>query len=187
MRKKILVTITVLAVIAALAAVFTGAQFDKMATSNGNVLTFGNIVGTDWSPDPLVKEMNLVPGETRNATLYLEPRGTIPQDIYIGLQNQNIADPDAGFGDKVEVALQVDGNWLWGGNYKDVHELFMVWQLIKSNAPANTWITINMQIHVKTTLPSSFMGVTYNFKTLIDAVQVGGSTPGSIPYKWIAP
>ncbi len=181
MRKKILVTMVVLAVVAALALAFSGAQFQATSTSNWNVIAFGNILASEWSPDPMVSLSNLVPGDTTTATCYIKPKGTVNQDIYIGLRNQ-VGDADAGFGDKVEVALQVDGTWLWGGAYKDVHDLYTTWQSIKSNAAPDTWITINLQLHVKDSLPSSFMGVTYYFKTFIFAVQLGGTPPTTAPY-----
>ena len=187
MRKKVLVTITILAMVAALAAAFTGAQFENMTTSNDNLLTFGNVKCTNFSPVPLIDERKWVPGESRDIVLTLQPTGDVNQDIYIGLQNQaGYPSANAGFGHEVEVALYVqDVGWLWGGAYKDVHELYAEWQKIKGDTPSEAPFTVTVRMHVKDSLPSTFMGVSYSFKTFIFAVQAGGAPPSVIPYMWV--
>ncbi len=183
MKKKILVTMMILAVVAALALAFTGAQFEMHATSQNNVITFGNITATTWSPDPLISELNLVPGETTPvADLYVQPNGTIPQDIWFGLLNQPVSMTDAGFGNLVYVKMWVNGSPLWGGSWVTVHSLYTNWQELAANAPAGTALHVQIQLSVDSSLPSTFMGVSYNFYTLFDAVQVGGTPPATAPY-----
>jgi len=180
MRKKILVTITVLAVIAALAAAFTGGQFFLVTTSRSDLLTFGNIDVTAFSPDPLISMTNLVPGEIRAATVFLRPKGTINQDVYIGLKDETWQTP-ATFGLVVKVRLSINDGATWSG-WVPVHDYFTAWQLVASNVAPDALITVNVQVYVPMDLGPEFMNVSYSFKTLIDAVQVGGAPPATIPY-----
>ncbi|MBN2168092.1 MAG: hypothetical protein JW738_02520 [Actinobacteria bacterium] len=180
MRKKILVIIVSIGIIAALAAVFTGAQFFKVTTTRNSLLTFGNIEATAYSPDPLMSLTNIVPGETRSATVYLRPLGTINQDIWIGLQDEEGQDP-ATFGEVLTVRRSLDGGATWTG-WKTVHEYFTDWQKVASNIAPNTLITVDLQIRVPMDLGPEYMNVNYYFKTFIDAVQTGGTPPATAPY-----
>ena len=183
MKKKILVVAIMLAMTAALILAFTGAQFEQHATSQDNVITFGNITATTWAPNPLISETNLVPGQTTGVQhLVVQPNGTIPQDIYFGLLNQPVSLTDAGFGNLVYVKMWVNGAGLWGGNWVTVHSLFTNWQELAANAPAGTALHVQIQLSVDSSLPSTFMGVNYNFYTMFDAVQVGGTPPATAPY-----
>lgn len=180
MRKKILVTITVLAVIAALAVAFSGAQFFLVSTSGGNLLTFGKIAATEWSPNPaLFSEKLLVPGETRTSQVKLYPKGDIPQDIYFGIKDETWQSSEA-LGEAIQVRLSVDGaTWT---SWVNIHDWYTGWTLIKSSAAPDSTIILDVQMKFSMDIGPEYMGVSYWFKTFIDAVQVGGAPPTTAPY-----
>jgi hypothetical protein len=173
MRKKILVTITVLAVIAALAAAFSGATFFKVTVQEDNEMTYGNITATALSP--LISMKKLVPGEYREATFHLYPTGDIPQDIYAGLHDQNVNGIE--YSPFVEYALNVDdGGW---SGYNPIADLYKYWTKIKLNAASGSDIKVQLMVHIKPDLPPAAMGFYYNFKTVIYAIQVGSVPPAT--------
>ncbi len=110
MKSKILISIMTIALVASLAGTGLYAYFSDTETSSGNTFTAGTLnlklansgdpytdgVTATWeSPD------NWAPGETVEATLYLQNHGTI--DIgWIGIKPVNVAGT-AGFADKIIV------------------------------------------------------------------------------------
>jgi hypothetical protein len=178
--------VAVLSTVALIAAMtLTTAQFSKVTPADGNILGMGNIELADWSPDPLITCTNMVPGETREFLIYFMPKGTINQDIYIGLKDI-AGDPTCDFAHSgyVNVAWDVGDNGSWEYGWYDILDLFANFRLLAANQASGAWIPVRVSISVEKAMPNSFMGQSADFYVLINAVQAGGDVPTGVPDLW---
>jgi hypothetical protein len=178
--------VAVLSTVALIAAMtLTTAQFSKVTPADGNILGMGSIELADWAPDPLITCNNMVPGETREFLVYFMPKGTINQDVYIGLKNQEWG-PECDFAHSgfVYTAWDVGDDGIYEYGYNDILDLFSNFRLLAANQASGAWIPVRIKIYVDKAMDNSFMGQSADFYVLINAVQAGGDAPTGVPDFW---
>lgn len=156
--KKIILSLSIIGIVSALAIGGTMAYFTTAKKVSGNVFAMGTVSLGETQNMPFTLN-NLAPGgEAETDILRVQYTGTLPADLYFGVKAQYGADLKDILQYRIEKMKWESGTgwvtdgWVGGSGWKDVGGTegpFAKWIKVKSNLAQNDWGNFKLYLKVK--------------------------------------
>lgn len=179
MLRKTMVSVMVISLVAMLIGLGTFAYFNDTQRIYDNTFATGTLDIDGTSNFPL-NFTNLAPGGTYTQDVAVHLAGTLPADIYFGMQHQSGAD----LSKVLTVAiLDVDlGTWVT--SYQNAAYYSLNWTRSATNVSPGQWKNYRVYVFMDSAADNNYQNLTNYTQVILYATQVGAPAPTTAPWQY---
>jgi len=176
---RILKSLVMIGVVAALVIGATSAYFSDTERISGNTFATG-ILDIDGTSNFPLNFTNLAPGGTYTQDVAVHLGGTLPADIYFGLKHESGADLSA----VLSAAIYDVDNSTWVTGWNPVLYYFGNWTKAATNVSPGQWRTYRVYVRMDPGADNTYQNLTNHTQVILYGTQVGAPYPGTPPWQY---